>query len=383
MDFDFDSVPDRHGQWSLKWNRYGDRDVIPMWVADMDFPTASAVIAALQERVDHGVFGYVDPGPELVDSLIGHLDHTYGWPVDPAWIVWLPGLVSGLNVVCRAIGEPGDEVITAVPIYPPFLSAPGQSGRRAVRVPLQLRDNRWQFDFAALEQAITPRSRLLLLCNPHNPTGRAWRREELAELAAFCRRHDLIVCSDEIHCGLVLDPTLHHVPFATVTPDLADRTITLMAASKTFNLPALGCAFAIVPNAELRRRLHQVMTGIVHRPFGLGLWTTLAAYRDGESWRRALVAYLRSNAALVEDRVASMPGLATTPVEATYLAWIDCRGAALGDPVRFFEPAGVGLYDGADFGLPGFVRLNFACTRALLTEALDRMEKALALRTAP
>ena len=230
---------------------------------------------------------------------------------------------------------------------------------------------------AALEAAVDADTRLFLLCNPHNPVGRAFTRDELAALAEVCERRDLVICSDEIHCGLLLDADRRHVPMATLSPAIEQRTITLMAASKTFNLPALGTAFAVIPDPALRDRMQSVMKGIVHRPFGLGMWTTLAAYRDGEPWRRALVEYLSGNRDLVMARVARMPGLSMTPVEATYLAWIDCRAARLDHPKAFFEAAGVGLYDGADFGTPGWVRLNFACSRALLDQALTRMESAL------
>lgn len=378
--FDFDTLPDRSGTWSLKWDRFAGRDVIPMWVADMDFRSAPAVVDALRARVEHGVFGYVEPGPELTGAIIERLEANHGWRPDPSWFIWLPGLVSGLNIVSRAIGEPGDDVLTAVPVYPPFLSAPVWSDRGCVRVPLDCVDGVWRFPPAALEAAITPRSRLLLLCNPHNPVGRAWTAEELGALAEVCLRHDLIVCSDEIHSGLVLDPDRRHVPFAALSPEIASRTVTLMAASKTFNLPGLGTAFAIVPDPGLRRRIAAVMRGIVHRPMTIGMWATLAAYRDGEPWRHALLRVLRANRDTVERRLGALPGLHVTHAEATYLSWIDCRDAGLPDPVRFFEAAGVGLYDGADFGAPGFLRLNFGCPPALLDLALGRMEAALRAR---
>lgn len=378
--FDFDTLPDRSGTWSLKWDRFAGRDVIPMWVADMDFRSAPAVVDALRARVEHGVFGYVEPGPELTGAIIERLEANHGWRPDPSWFIWLPGLVSGLNIVSRAIGEPGDDVLTAVPVYPPFLSAPVWSDRGCVRVPLDCVDGVWRFPPAALEAAITPRSRLLLLCNPHNPVGRAWTAEELGALAEVCLRHDLIVCSDEIHSGLVLDPDRRHVPFAALSPEIASRTVTLMAASKTFNLPGLGTAFAIVPDPGLRRRIAAVMRGIVHRPMTIGMWATLAAYRDGEPWRHALLRVLRANRDTVERRLGALPGLHVTHAEATYLSWIDCRDAGLPDPVRFFEAAGVGLYDGADFGAPGFLRLNFGCPPALLDVALGRMEAALRAR---
>ena len=378
--YDFDSTLDRSGTWSLKWDRYRGRDVIPMWVADMDFRSPPEVVSALHARVDHGVFGYVEPGPELAESIIARLTDSYGWTPKREWFVWLPGLVSGLNIVCRAVGEPGDDVITGVPIYPPFLSAPVNAQRRCVRAPLTLEGQRWRFPAASLESAVTDRSRLFLLCNPHNPVGRAYTRDELVALADVCERRDLVVCSDEIHCGLILDPARRHIPFASLSADAARRTITLMAASKTFNLPGLGTAFAIVADPELRRRIHRVMKGVVHRPTGFGVRATHAAYRDGEPWRLALVEALRTNLKTVQERVAAMPGLRMATLEATYLAWIDCRGSGLANPIAAFEAAGVGLYDGADFGAPGYVRLNFGCPPAMLDEALTRMARALVHR---
>lgn len=381
MTFDFDEPLDRRGQWSLKWHRYAGRDVIPLWVADMDFRCPDAITDVLQARLDHGVFGYVEPGPELVETIAARIAANHGWRTQADWYVWLPGLVSGLNVVCRAVGEVGDDVLTGIPIYPPFLSAPVHAERNCIRVPLLNDRGRWRFEPAGLDESVTARSRLLLLCNPHNPVGRVWSRRELEELAQVALERHLVVCSDEIHCGLVLDPGKQHVPLAAISPEIADRTITLMAASKTFNLPALGCAFAVVPNPDLRARMRKVMAGLVHRPLGIGLWATLAAYRDGEPWRRALVDYLRGNRDLVALRVRAMPELSMTPVEATYLAWIDCRALGVDNPVEFFEDAGVGLFNGADFGTPGWVRLNFGTRRALLAEALDRMQRALDTRS--
>jgi cystathionine beta-lyase len=231
---------------------------------------------------------------------------------------------------------------------------------------------------AALEAAIGPRSRLLLLCSPHNPTGRVWTRTELEGLAQFAARHALIVVSDEIHAGLVLDADKRHVPFASLSDEISDRTVTLMSASKTFNVPTLGCAFAIASNEQLRARMKRTMAGIVHHVGGLGYVAALAAYRDGRAWQLALLDYLRGNRDLVERAIGTMRGLRTWHVEATYLAWLDARELGVEDPLKFFEDAGVGLYDGALFGTPGFVRLNFACPRALLPEALSRMAAAIA-----
>lgn len=368
--FDFDRVIDRRGGDSVKWNKYAGRDVIPLWVADMDFAAPPAVLAALEKRLAHACFGYPDPRPELVDAVTAHLQDAYGWRIDPEWLLWLPGVVTGLNAACRAIE--GD-VITATPVYPPFFSAPGLAGKELAAVPLRLADGRWGWDWRAMEAALTAETRLLLLCHPHNPVGRAWTATELAELADFCRRHALYVCSDEIHCGLIVDENCQHLPFAAVDPEMATRSITLMAPSKTYNIPGLACAFAVVPDSALRRRFLGVMRGIVPEVNVLGFTAAEAAYRDGEGWRTALIDVLRRNRDRVETVVASLPGLAMTHVEATYLAWIDARGLAVADPAAFFEAAGVGLSNGRDFGLPGWVRLNFSCPLATLEAALARI----------
>lgn len=376
MIFDFEGMVDRHNTASEKWDRYAGRDIIPLWVADMDFRSPPAVLEALHQRVDHGVFGYSRPPDELVAVVIGMLQQEYDWQVQPDWLVWLPGLVCGLNVACRAVGQPGDSVATFTPVYPPFLSAPGLAGRELVTVPLVETKGRWEMDLAALEQAITPRTRLLLLCSPHNPVGRVWTREEQQALAALAERHDLIVCSDEIHAGLVLDAGRRHIPFAALSPETARRTITLQAPSKTYNIPGLGCSFAVIPDLALRQAFKAVMVGIVPHVNLLGYTAARAAYRDSELWRQALLEYLRQNADLVFTFLKEMPGMRTWPVEATYLAWIDARGLGESNPALLFERAGVGLSDGAPFGAPGFVRLNFGCNRNLLEKALKRMQAA-------
>ena len=375
--FDFDRVIDRRNTGSEKWDKYAGRDIIPLWVADMDFRSPPAVIEALHERVEHGIFGYTHPPAELVEAVQASLLADYDWAVEAEWIVWLPGLVCGLNVLSLAVGEPGDQVITFIPVYPPFMSAPGLTGRTLVKVPLKLEDDRWQMDLPGLELAITPRTRLLLLCSPHNPVGRSWSREELAAIAQVAERHNLIIGSDDIHAGLVLDEDKRHIPIATLSPETARRTITLLAPSKTYNIPGLGCSFAVISDPGLRRAFRSAKGRIVPHVNTLGYTAALAAYRHGEEWRRQLLDYLRGNRDLLTAEINSMPGLTMAHVEATYLAWIDARGAGIEDPAVFFEEAGVGLSDGADFGSPGFVRLNFGCSRTLLLEALGRMRQAL------
>ena len=383
--FNFDTVINRHDGDSVKWNRYAGREVIPLWLADMDFAAPPAVLEALQRRVDQGIFGYGEESPSLADAVIGHLALAYQWRIEPQWLVWLPGLVTGLNVACRAVGRPGSAVFTGTPIYPPFLSAPQHAGRRVVSAPLVQSGGRWVWDLAATEAAIDADTRLFLLCHPHNPVGRAWREEELLAIADIARRRDLVVCSDEIHCGLILEPGRRHRPFAALDEDAARRSITLMAPSKTFNIPGLGCAFAVIPDAALRCDFRAAMQGIVPHVNVLGLAATEAAYRDCGDWHAALLDYLRGNRERVEDFVADCPALTMTQVEATYLAWIDarefCRRRGIVNAQRYFEAAGVGLSDGEDFGgecYRGFVRLNFGCSRVTLDAALARMRAALA-----
>lgn len=377
MSFDFDARIDRHGTGSVKWDKYRGRDILPLWVADMDFPSPPAVLEALHQRVNHGVFGYGDAPAALWDVTAELLQRAYGWRVDPAWLLWLPGLVSGIHLSCRAVGQPGDEVITTVPIYPPFLTAPALSDRICVTVPLELVDSRWEFDFDRLAAAITPRTRLMLLCNPHNPVGRVFSRSELETLARMCLEHDLVLCSDEIHCQLVLDADRPHIPTASLGTEIAARTITLLAPSKTYNIAGLGCSLAIIPDATLRQRFDRVRSGIVPHVNVLGYTAALAAYRDGEPWLAELIDYLRASRDLLVAEIARLPGLTTTRPEATYLAWIDARRLGIGNPAAFFEEHGVGLSDGREFGAPGFVRFNFGCPRSLVREALARMARAV------
>jgi len=370
---DFDRIIERRGTSSTKWNKYAGRDILPLWVADMDFASPPGVRAALHARIEHGVFGYTDPPASLVEALQAYALQHYGWRLEPDWFVWLPGLVQGLNLACRAVGQAGDAVLTATPVYPPFLRAPGLAQRELMTVPLVHRGPDWGWDFAALEAAIVPRTRLLLLCYPHNPVGRVWSGEELARLITIARRHNLIVCSDEIHCDLVLEPGVRHTPLARFDPEFAHRTITLLAPSKTWNLPGLGCSLALIPDPALRRRFCREMAGLVPSVNVLGFAAAEAAYRDDGTWRDALLTYLRRNREVLREWFADAQRLKWTVPEATYLAWIDARAIDSQNPLPRFEALGVGLSDGRDFGFPGYLRLNFGCRRALLEQALQRL----------
>jgi cystathionine beta-lyase len=384
MQFDFDTILPRLGTDSQKWQKYAGRDILPLWVADMDFRASPAIIDALHRRVADGVFGYARPVKSTVDAVVNALASRYGWSIDSSWIVWLPGLVCGLNVTAQAFASAGEEVLCLTPVYPPFMTAPKNSGRVSVTVPFVLNSSaaRWEIDWDALERAVTPRTKLFFLCNPHNPLARVFRRDELVRIADFCARHDLVLCSDEIHCDLILDPALPHLPTALVAPENAARTVTLMAPSKTYNVPGLGTSFAIIPDSALRARFVRATAGIVAEVTCLGFTACEAAYRDSEDWRQALLATLRANRDhLFASLGKTLPGVRIeAPIEATYLAWLNVSALGLADPIAHFEAHGVGLSDGAFFGAPrsDYVRLNFGCPRATLDEALRRMAVAVA-----
>jgi cysteine-S-conjugate beta-lyase len=377
MPFDFDAPVDRSHSDSLKWHLYENRDVIPLWVADMDFAAPPAVLEALQQRIAHGVLGYSYYRPELLEAVVEGIARDHDWRIEPDWIVWLPGVVQGFNLACHLAGEPGDGVLTFPPTYPPILQTPAHHKRQLVRSELILEGGRWEVDWAGLDALLPVKdTRLLLLCNPHNPVGRVWSREELTRLAWHAEKHDWLICSDDIHCGLVIDPVHKYIPIASLDEAVAQRTITLMAPSKTWNIAGLSCAFAIIPNASLRRQYITAGHGILPEVNILGLTAAEAAYRHGGPWREALLAYLYGNARRVHEVADNLPGLSMTPVEATYLAWIDCRKLEQPNPQKYFESHGVGVSDGRAFGMEGFVRLNFGCSRSLLEEALRRISVA-------
>lgn len=377
MTYDFDTRVDRSDTNSAKWDKYKGRDVIPMWVADMDFASPAAIIDALQTRTAHGVFGYTTASEGLTQVVVNRLRDRYAWDVDASWLVWLPGVISGLNLACRCIGEDGDEVITATPAYYPFLQAPENSRRQLITVPMDLSAGCWRFDVDRFEQSISSRARVLLLCSPFNPLGRVLSSEELTEISRICVQRDIVICSDEIHSDLILDADKVHVPTASLSREVADRTITLIAPSKTFNLPGLSCAVAVIPNAQLRNRFKREAQGIVPHVNTLGYAAAHAAYSECADWLAELLDYLRGNRDYLEREIKSMAGLQMTHVEATYLAWIDTKATGLDDPCRFFEAAGVGLSDGTRFAGAGYVRLNFGCSRSMLQEAVERIKAAL------
>ncbi len=384
MEYDFDQVVDRRGTDSAKWCRYSE-DVLPLWVADMDFRSPQPVIDALRDRVEHGIFGYGMEGPEVRAVIQQRLQRLYGWHTEPDDYLFTPGIVVGLNLVARALSEPGEEILIQPPVYPPFFGIEKNSGRAVQQSPLVYDGGGYSIDFDALERAITPRTRVFLLCNPHNPVGRMFTRAELERLAEICLRHDLFICSDEIHMDFVFDARAH-IPIASLHPDVAARTVTLFSPSKTYNIAGFHFGIVAASNPAVRERLRAAGAGMIANHVGvLDLVAGIAAFRHGGEWLSQLLPYLQSNRDYVVHYVREhLPGVSMVAPEGTYLAWLDCRNAGIdGSPADFFlSEAKVALMDGAFFGEAGsgFVRLNFGCPRSILEEALGRMRDAIRRR---
>ncbi|WP_277977509.1 MalY/PatB family protein [Pantoea endophytica] len=378
MAFDFNQWIDRRHSDSLKWHKYGDRDVLPLWVADSDFRSPPSVIEAIKQRAEHGVFGYGATPTGLIDITLSRLAQRYNWQIEPDWIVLLPGVVCGLNLSVRAFTEVGESTVSPTPIYPPFRGAAKLADRAQVNLPLRLQDDRWVMDLD--DSAMQGNERLLMLCNPQNPGGTVYRRDELEAQLAFAQQHDLIVCSDEIHCDLLLSPGAQHIPFAALSEDAAQRSITLLSPSKTFNIAGLGASLAIIPNPELRARFKRVREGIVPGVDILALVAAEAAWRDGDAWLAAQLDYLRTNRDWLVAQVNALPELQMAAPEATYLGWIDASELDVASPMDYFEQHGLGFSPGHDFGDDNFVRFNFGCTRATLEQAVTRLQKAVAAR---
>jgi cystathionine beta-lyase len=381
MAANFDLLIDRAHSDSIKWNAF-PRDVLPMWVADMDFLSPPAVINTLVDRVSHGVFGYATKPDDLDEIVIQWISEQYRMQVEPQHILYVPGVVTGLNMASRAFLSPGDGLMFQPPIYPPFFGIGENANFQNHLVDLvQNPDGSYAIDFNALEQGIKQNTKMFLLCNPHNPVGRVFTREELEQIAAFCVRHDLILCSDEIHCDLIYQGCTH-IPILSLGQEIAQRTIMLIAPSKTFNIAGLGFSVMIIKNKELMDRMKKTFSGILPHPDLLAVQAARAAYLSGREWLQDLIHYLQANRDFLEEFVkAELPGISMANPEGTFLAWIDCRRMPCGDdPYSFFlKEAKVGLNNGVDFGRAGkgFVRLNFACPRATLEEGLTRMRQAV------
>ena len=392
MPYNFDTIIDRRASDSIKWTKYPG-DVLPMWVADMDFLTPKPILDALHTALEHGVLGYELASPALLESVAARMYKLYQWEIDPDMVIATPGIVSGFNAAARAVCSPGEGILMQPPVYFPFLSVHENVGIARQLAPLIKETDggilQYTIDFDAFEAALgsdDARTRIFLLCNPHNPTGNAFTRGQLSRLAEICLQHDVVICSDEIHSELLLGDT-KHIPIATLSPEIAARSITLIAPSKTFNTAGLFCGFAIVPDPGIRERYKKAVEQMTLHVNSLGYVAALAAFSGAcDDWLAELRAYLTTNRDFLVEYVKSkLPDLPLTAPDATYLAWLDCNplltsGKITGSPFDFFlKEAKVALSDGAQFGPggEGFVRLNFGCPRSLLDQALSQMKASL------
>jgi cystathionine beta-lyase len=392
MPFDFDRVIDRRHTNSVKWEAYPE-DVLPMWVADMDFAAPEPVLAAMRNKVEHGVFGYEWASKDLLETVAARMDKLHGWQVTAEMVVPIPGIVSGFNVAARLAGKPGDGLLIQPPVYPPFLKAPENTGLKLQMAQLKKVIGQdflhYEIDFDEFNAAMNQggiHTAMFLLCQPHNPTGSVYTPEQLTRLAEICLKNETLICSDEIHGELLLGGATY-TPMAALSPEIAQHTITLVAPSKTFNVAGLFCGFAIIPNLELCKAYKQEVERQTLHVSSLGLAAAQAAFSgECDEWLADLQCYLTDNRNFLVTYIKrNMPELSTTRPDATYLAWLDCNALVSSrriatSPFKFFLKKGrVALNDGVLFGPggEGFVRFNFGCPRTSMMSALGRMRAAL------
>ena len=373
----FDQSIDRRSSFSFKWQRYADKDIIPLWVADSEFRCAQPIIDALQQRVAHGVFGYHLPAEyqPANQAVVRWLKDKHDWQIEADWIIWTPGVVPAFNVTCKAWCEAGDKVLVQVPNYPPMLAAPSLNNLIREDVDTIKVNGRWTLDFEQLEQkAADPKVKLFILCNPMNPTGSVLTADELARVERICLAHNVTLCSDEIHCDLILDESARHIPAGKLA-EIGPKTITLMAASKTFNVAGLGTSFAVIPDPKMRNRFASAASGIMPWVNLMGLVATEAAFTQCDDWHQAQLTYLRSNLDYLEKEFSSLSGFELVRPQATFLAWLDASGLGVTDVHAYMESKGLGPSPGRDFGWPEFTRINFACPRGMLEQAMERLKR--------
>ncbi len=386
MEYDFDRVIDRRQTDSVKWGLnaklFGDADVISAWVADMDFESPAPVIEAILARARHGIYGYGVRPAAYTDSMVAWMQTRFGWTTASEWYAFSPGVVPALALAVHAFTQPGDKIIIQPPVYPPFFSIVKNNGRQLVFNPLKFHDGKFQMDLENLERQIDPRTKMLILCSPHNPVGRVWSREELTALGEVCLRHNLLIISDEIHADLVLRGHTH-TPLAMLSDAFAQNTLTCIAPSKTFNIAGLYTAATIIPNARLRAQFNHTRENLgLEGGNVFGIAALEAAYRTGGEWLTQLLDYLQGNADFLMSYFAErIPRIKPIRPEGTYLVWLDCREMGLDDAALkewMLKRARVAMNEGHTFGEQGrgFLRLNFGCPRATLVEILQRIEQA-------
>lgn len=368
----FDRIIDRTPSYALKWEKYKDSNILPMWIADTEFRCAEPILDALKARTEHGLMGYTLPAhdKEANQAVVSWLARQYDWHIEADWIVWTPGVVPAFNLVCKAFCQAGDKVMIQTPNYPPLIAAPHLNGLDKVDIGTIEVNGRWTIDLEELEkQAADPACKLFIVCNPMNPVGSVLTSDELQKISAICSKNDVMLCSDEIHCDIILDENVKHVPAGKLT-GLNGKAITLMAASKTFNVAGLGTSFAIIEDPATRQKFNLAARGIVPWVTVLGLTATQAAFTQCDEWHQAFLKYLRGNRDYLAAEIAKIDGLKLLTPQATFLAWIDASGLGVENPQQHFENLGVGPSPGIDFGDKNFVRINFGCPRAQLERAI-------------
>lgn len=387
MSHDFNERTLRRGTLSYKWDQgeklFGDPEVLPLWVADMDFKCAPAIVRAVNERAAQAIYGYTIRTEEYVQAITGWFRRRHHWDIDAAWLTDSPGVVPSLSIAVQSLTEPGDAVILQSPVYNPFYDVILKNGRKLAESPLLLKENRYEMDYDRLEELMKDGAKLLLLCSPQNPGGRVWTKEELVRLGDLCVKYDVKVVADEIHCDLVL-PEHRHFPFASLSEAFAERTVTCLAPSKTFNIPGLQTSFTVISNRELKRKFDRMIEalGIGSVNF-FGPSATMAAYNESEDWLDALLGYVKANQEFaVRYLDEHLPELTPVPSEGTYLLWVDCRKLSLSSAELkrlMYKEAKIAFNEGSLYGKngEGFLRINLACPRDLLKEALDRFSSAV------
>ncbi|MGI6661908.1 MAG: MalY/PatB family protein [Bacillota bacterium] len=390
MRYDFDKVIERRNTGSSKWDNlkalFGSDDVLPLWVADMDFRIPQPIIDAISERIKHPVFGYTRVGAGAIGAVTQRLESKYGWKVSPESVVITPGVVPAVNAAVRAYAGEGGAVVVQSPAYPPFWATGPNNKVRTVTNLLRFEGGRYEMDFEALERAFAESgAKAMILCSPHNPVGRVWSREELVRVGEIALKAGAVVISDEIHCELVLKG-YKHIPFASISPEFEANSITCFAPSKTFNVPGMHCSVAIIPDEDMRKRFNEARVGIQGTPAFLAIIAMEAAFRHGDEWLEQVLDYIEGNLEfLIKYMEERIPAIKPVRPEGTYLVWLDCRGLGIEDPKelqKFFnEKAKVGMNAGYTFGPggEGFMRMNIACPRSTLEEALKRIEEAVKL----
>jgi len=384
--YNFDEKVDRKNTSSVKWDGmkavFGKNELLPMWVADMDFPPPSEVLETMKQRVDHGVFGYTIIGDTTSKAIINWVSKRHGWDINPSWLMYSHGVVPSIGMAIRAFTEVGDKVMLQSPVYTPFFNMIESNMREVVNSPLVLKNGRYEIDFADFEEKLKSGVKFFLLCSPHNPAGRVWSKEELTKIAELCREYGVIIASDEIHADIV-SPPYKHIPICTLDPSYSDFIITFMAPSKTFNLAGLQASFIVVQNVEMRKKLQDIQKKEgFHTLNTFGIIAMEAAYQYGEKWLDDAVDYIKVNIKILKEGIENdLPELKVIEPEGTYLVWVDCRATGLDDKEirqRLLEKAGLAVNFGNSYGQggEGFIRINTACPRSIIEEGIERLKLA-------